>query len=112
MATGLSSLSAEQLSEVLSAVKDCVRDEMQSLKREWVEEKEAAEDRLVKKTKLEKGPILKKKTHEKQFVFNSSVMVKLEDAETALEKALECPPVVKAREAIKEGNKLLKFRQS
>ena len=59
MATGSSSLSAEQLSEVLSAVKDCVRDEMQSLKREQVEEKEAAEDRLVKKAKLEKGPILK-----------------------------------------------------
>ena len=111
MATGSSSLSAEQLSEVLSAVKDCVRDEMQSLKRERVEEKEAAEDRLVKKAKLEKGPILKKKTHEKQFEFNSSVMDKLEDAETSLEKAPECPPVVKAREAIKEGNKLLKFRQ-
>ena len=45
-----------------------MREEIQSLKRELVEEKEAAEDRIVKRARLEKGPTFKK-SHEKQFEF-------------------------------------------
>ena len=67
-----SALSSEQLSQVMTAVKDCMRYEMQSLKRDLVEEKEAAEDRIVKRARLEKGPTFKKKAHEKQFEFNAS----------------------------------------
>ena len=64
MATDSTPLSAEHLSRVVSAVKDCMREEIQSLKRELVEEKEAAEDRIVKRAGLEEGPTFKKKSHE------------------------------------------------
>ena len=115
MATGSgsssSALSSEQLSQVMAAVKDCMRDEMQSLKRELVEEKEASEERIVKRARLEKGPTFKKKAHEKQFEFNQSVMDKLDDAEAALQKAPAGSAVDKAKGLIAEGNALLKFRQ-
>ena len=52
--------SAGQLSQVITSVKDCLRDEMQSLKREVSQEREAADDRLVKRMKMEKGPTFKK----------------------------------------------------
>ena len=45
-------LIADQLSQVLGAVKDCVKDEMQSLKRELSQEREVADDHLVKKIRL------------------------------------------------------------
>ena len=63
--SGSSALSSEQLSQVMAAVKGCMRDEIQSLKRELVEEKEASEERIVKRARLEKGPTFKKKAHEK-----------------------------------------------
>ena len=65
----------------------------------------------MKRARLEKGPTFKKKSHEKQFEFNSSVSDKLVDAETALEKAPKCPAVDKAKALIAEGNKALKYRQ-
>ena len=43
---------------------------MQSMKRELAEEREAANERLVKQIRLEKAPSFKKKGHEKQFRFN------------------------------------------
>ena len=49
-------LSAGQLSQVLTSVKDCLHDEMQSLKRELSQEREAADDRVVKRMRMEKGP--------------------------------------------------------
>ena len=45
-------LSAGQLSQVLTSVKDCLLDEMQSLKRELSQEREAADDRLVKRMRM------------------------------------------------------------
>ena len=114
MATGSSPapvLSAEQLAQVLAAVKEGMRDEIQALKQELSEDKEAAEERLVKRARLEKGPTFKKKSHEKQFEFNTSVSDKLVDAESALEKAPKCPAVDKAKALIAEGNKALKYRQ-
>ena len=70
--TAVLALTPDQLSVVLSSVKDCLRDEMQSLKMELSQEREAANDRLVKRMHLEKGPAFKKKSHEKQFEFNAS----------------------------------------
>ena len=45
-------LCAGQLSQVL---KDCLEDEMQSLKRELSQEREAADGRLVKRMRMEKA---------------------------------------------------------
>ena len=48
---------------------------MQSLKRELSQEREAVEDRLVKRMRMEKGPTctFKKTSHKKQFQFNANV---------------------------------------
>ena len=59
-------LSAEQLADVVRAVKDGLHEEVRTLKRELADEREATDDRLLKKMKLEKAPTFKKKTHEKQ----------------------------------------------
>ena len=67
-------------------MKDCLRDEMQSLKRELSQDREAADDRLVKRMRMEKGPTFKKKSHEKQFQFNATIMDKMEEATAALHR--------------------------
>ena len=65
----------------MKTVKEGVRDEVASLKRELASDREAADERLIKKLKLEKpGPSFKKKTHEKQYHFNEEVSSKLEAA--------------------------------
>ena len=50
-----------------------IQDQMQSMKRELAEEREATNERLVKRIRLEKAPTFKK-GHEKQF--RCTVMVK------------------------------------
>ena len=103
------SLSAEQLAEVLRTVKDGMRDEMSKLKRELAEDREAADERLLNKMKLEKAPTFKKKAHEKQYLFNEEVASKLEAATAAL---VETPPAVeKAKSLLEEGLKIVCERQ-
>ena len=92
-----SGLSSGDLSQVL----DCLRSEIQSLKRE----REAADERLVKRMKIEKRPTFKKKAHEKQFVFNDFIIDKFEDIVTA---AQQTPPAIeKVKTAVIEGIKSL-----
>ena len=67
-----------------------MHDEIQSLKRELVQDKVAAEERSVKRARLKKGPVFKKKLHEKHFDFNTSEMDKLEDASTVLDTVPSC----------------------
>ena len=57
--TAAPALTPDQLSSVLTLVKDCLLVEMQSLKRELSQEREAADDRLVKRMRMEKGPSFK-----------------------------------------------------
>ena len=45
------------------AVKDWMHDKATSLKRELSMDSETADERLSKKLKLERGPIVKSKTH-------------------------------------------------
>ena len=99
-ATAASSLSVEQLSEVLRTFK---------FKRELVGDKESADEQLLKKMKLEKPPVFKKKTHNKQYHFNEKVTCKIDAAKTALS---ETPPgVEKAKTFLEEGAKLVSERQ-
>ena len=105
----MTALSAEQLAEVVRAVKDGLHEEMNTFKRELSDDREAADDRLLKKMKLEKAPTFKKKTHEKQYHFNEEVSCKFEAARAAL---LETPPAVeKAKTLLDEGTKLVCERQ-
>ena len=107
--SGALALSAGQLAEVLRAVKDGMREEMSSLKRELAGDREAADERLLKKMRLEKLPIFKKKTHEKQFKFNEEVSCKIDSAKDCLS---ETPPAVeKAKTLLEEGAKLVSERQ-
>ena len=99
-------VTAEQLAQLLGAVKDGLRDE---LKWELTSERQVADDRLLKKLKLEKMPTFKKKAHEKQFIFNKGVSSKVKEATAALS---ETPPAVeKAKNLLEEGKKLLCERQ-
>ena len=49
-------LTPGQLSQVLGAVKDCLQDEMQSLKRELSQEREVADNRLSEEDALGERP--------------------------------------------------------
>ena len=105
----MTALSAEQLAEVVRAVKEGLHEEMNSFKREMSEDREAADDRLLKKMKLEKVPTFKKKTHEKQYRFNEEVACKFEAARASL---LETPAAVeRAKTLLEEGTKLVCERQ-
>ena len=109
MATGSSALSAEQLAEVMQAVKEGMREEISSLKRELASDRESADDRLVKKLKLEKAPTFKKKAHEKQHHFNEEVIAKFEAGAACL---TETPPAMeKAKTMMEEGTKFVRERQ-
>ena len=86
-----------------------IQDQMQSMKRELAEDREAANERLVKRIRLEKAPSFKKKGHEKQFRFNEEVREKIAAASDCL---IATPPAVeRAREALKEGEDLIVARQ-
>ena len=55
----------------------------------------------MKKLRLEKAPVFCKKGHEKQYIHNKEVRMKLSDAWSALSEA---PPVVeKAKTLLEEG---------
>ena len=73
------------------------------------EDRETAEERLVKKIRLHPQPSYRKKSHAKHVIFNSAVEDKLDLHASALE---ESPPAVeKAKEMIREGKKLIATRQ-
>ena len=96
------------MAEVLAAIK-CMREEMTEMKKEMIQERQAADERLVKKLKLDPTPVFKKKGHKKQFRFNSSVDDKLGSVSAALD---ENPPAIeKAKTALEEGKELITNRQ-
>ena len=110
MATGESSAAATaaKLEEVLKAVRD-VDAKVDSKLSEMKREMEAADDRLVKKMRLDSKPTFKKRGHEKQYLFNEQVRDKVDSATAALRST---PPAVeKAVTLLQEGEKLISLRQ-
>ena len=108
-----SDASTSQFALIMDAIKKVeasVDSKLSNIKRELTEERESADDRLVKKLRLDGKTTFKKKSHEKQYYFNEQVRDKLVDSVTgALEQT---PPAVeKAKALIKEGNKLIDVRQ-
>ena len=74
-----------------------------------LEERESANDRLVKKSRLDNKLTFKKRGHEKQYQHNEQVREKLNAADSALGQT---PPAVKKpRTFLKEGEKLINLRQ-
>ena len=85
--------------------------QMSSMKHELSDQREAANERLVKRIKLDKGPTFKKKSNEKQFHFNEEVWEKLATASAVISTMPSSNPVEKAKEALKEGEDLISARQ-
>ena len=86
-------------------VKSKVDDKLSVMKREM----ESADDRLVKKMRLDNRPTFKKRGQKKQYQFNKQVQDKVDAATSALEQT---PPALeKARAFLKEGKKLITLRQ-
>ena len=112
MATGSgesSGISNAQLASMMTTIRQGLKEELSAMKRELSAEREAADEKLVKKLKLEKAPVFRKKGHEKQYIHNEEVRMKLSDARSALSEA---PPAVeKAKTLLEEGEKLIAERQ-
>ena len=104
-ASGVSKAEFDRLLDMMTGLQD----QMSSMKRELLEEREASNERLVKRIKLDKAPVFKKTSNEKQFQFNEEVREKLSVASVSL--ATAPPSVEKAKEALKEGEALISARQ-
>ena len=98
------------LMDAIKKVEANVEAKLSGIKRELSEERESADERLVKKLRLDSKPSFKKKGNERQFFFNEQVRDKLVDSvSNALEQ--RPPAVEKAKTLIKEGEKLIDTRQ-
>ena len=110
MATGESSgttVSKAEFDRLLLAMEG-IQQQMRSMKK-LCDDRDAANERLVKRIKLDKGPIFKRKSNEKQFHFNEQV---LEKVSIAADSVAATPPAVeRAKEALKEGEGLITARQ-
>ena len=96
------------MDQLLTVMKG-IEDKMSHMKRELTEERDAADERLVKKMRLDKGILFKRKGNEKQHDFNEKVKDTIEAATRCL-NAIQ-PAVEKAKEALQEGEELLTARQ-
>ena len=102
--------SAEQqvLLDAIKRLEHSMNDKMTAMKRELTKEREDADEKLVKRMKLEKPPTFKKKSHEVQFRFNEDLASKFATVSSALK---ETPLAVeKAAAAVQEGEKLIAER--
>ena len=98
-----------QLLGAIQRVEANVDAKLSSMKRELKEERESADDRLVKKIRLDSKPTFKKKGHEQQYLFNEQVRDKVVDnVRTALNQTPSA--IEKVRSLVNEGEKLLDKR--
>ena len=115
MATGTgappssSGISDAQMATLMAAMRQGMKDELAVMKRELSTEREAANEKLVMKIKLEKIPSFRKKGHEKQFRHNEEVRLKLSEARSTLDE--QPVAVEKAKQLLEEGEKLINERQ-
>ena len=104
-----SGITDAQLETLMATMRQGMKDELAVMKRELSTEREAANEKLVKKLKLEKAPTFRKKGHEKQFRHNEEVRLKFSEARSALD---ERPAAVeKAKQLLEEGEKIINERQ-
>ena len=66
-------ISDAQLDFMMTTICQGLKEELSAMKREFSAEREAADEKLVKKLKLEKAPVFCKKGHEKQYIHNEEV---------------------------------------
>ena len=80
-----SGISDAQLETLMTTIRQDMKDEVAVMKRELSAEREAADEKLVKKIKLEKAPTFRKNGHEKQFRHNEEVRLKFSVARSTLD---------------------------
>ena len=103
-------VSADQFSALMAALREGIKDKMVTLKRELSAEREVADEKLVKKLKLDKAPVFRKKGHERQYRHNEEVRLKLvTETRAALDE--QPPALEKMRTLIDEGEKIIDERQ-
>ena len=96
------------MADILGAITS-LKSEMADMKKDMAQERQAADERLIKRIKLDPTPTFKKKGNEKQWKFNSQVEEKLMSVSAALQ---ETPPAIeRAKTAIEEGKELIVTRQ-
>ena len=106
--TSVAVVTQAQFDQLMSAMNN-IQCQMVQMKRKLSDDREAADERLIKKMRLNKGLKFKKKSNEKQYQFNERVQEKLEFAKKSVSST---PPAIeKAKEALKEGELLIKERQ-
>ena len=81
---------------------------MKEMRRELSHEREAADKRLVKKMRLDKEIQFKRTANEKQHQFNEMLQDKVKAAQKSLSSTT--PAIEKTKEALIEGEKLIKDR--
>ena len=109
MATRAAATSNEELLTAIKNLESRMNERITTIKRDLTQEREQADERLVKRMKMEKTPTFKRKSHEVQYTFNEEVKAKFDSVKAALH---ETPPAVeKAKSAIEEGEKLVNDRQ-
>ena len=87
-----------EFSELLLAM-NAVKEQMREMKRDLSDERDAANEHLIKKIRLDKGVQFKQKVNEKQHQFNELVQDKIETAQKSLSSA---PPAIeKAKDPLK-----------
>ena len=102
---GSSGITTAQLDNIMAIIRQGLKEELSVMKRELSTERDAADEKLVKKLKLKKAPLFRKKGHEKQYIHNEEVRMKFLDVCSALS---EPPPAVeKAKSLLEEGEKLI-----
>ena len=82
MATGgdgesSSGVSKEEFSRLMASMND-IKEQMMTWRKELSDDRDAADERLVKKMHHDKGIQFKQKSNDKQHQFNESVLDKLE----------------------------------
>ena len=101
-----------QFAQLLTAIRSVeanVDSKLSDMRREMRDEREAADERLVKKIRLDSRPTFRKRGHEQQFLFNEQIRERFESVDAALKQT---PPAIeKARAAVQEGEKLIDARQ-
>ena len=106
--SGTATVTQAQFDQLMSAMNN-VQSQMVQMKRELLDDCEAADEWLIKKMRLDKGLQFKKKLNEKQHQFNETVQDKIESTQKNLSST---PPAIeKTKEALKEGEQLIKDRQ-
>ena len=105
---GSQAVSREEFQRLFSAIGD-MQSQLTSMKRDLSQDRVEADDRLVKRLRLERKTSFKKKDNEKQYDFNEEVREKLATADSSLNAAP--PDIDKAKSALQEGEKLINERQ-